>query len=156
MSMGAWASSGARDLALLLGLGVSAEALANGSVAHAARDAAGDLAVYVALSGLGSIWRSAWNARDGKMPGRGVLARSLVISLGVGLTGGLLLIDLGWSPFVKMATLLLLSFGADWAIPAAQGALRSWASRIVPPAPPAAPPRRRTDPPSSPDGGGIQ
>jgi len=85
------------------------------------------------------------------MPSGGLILRSLLISLGVGLVGGLLMIDLGWSPFVKMALTVLLSFGADWSIPAAQNALRGWLARAI--APPQSPPhhrapRRRADEPS--------
>lgn len=145
--------SASRDGLVVLFVALGAEAwLEHGSIALAARDAAGDLAVYVVLAMIGALWRSAWNARDGKMPRSGVILRSLVISCGVGLVGGLLLIDLDWSPFLKMAVITLVSFGADWAIPATQSAMRGWLTRLVSP-PPAAvtppPPRRRpTDEPS--------
>lgn len=141
----------ARDglVALLTGLG--AQALVSHSITGAARDAASDLAIYVVLAMIGALWRAAWNARDGRMPSGGTLLRALLISLGVGLVGGLLIIDLNWSPFVKMALIVLLSFGADWSIPAAQAALRGWLSRMLAPQPPqrnATAARKRVDEPS--------
>lgn len=137
----------ARDATVLLVSAAGAQiALTGGSIAEAARDAASDLAVYVVLAMVGAIWRAAWNARDGKLPKPGLILRSLLIALGVGLVGGLWMIDLDWSPFTKMALIILLSFGADWSIPAAQAALRGWLARLAGPPQPSTiqnPPRRR-------------